>query len=547
MIDFAEIVFATRFYKKIFIYGIGNEAAFAKKGITEYGASIAGFIMHGYEHITVHRELSQDKFYQIKDVFPLLQRQDCFVLLVDDDNEIRRAEGNLIRYGVANYKNISDYDDSSRFFHDMLNKRSQAEWKEFLKYFLTRRFSISHRKIELLLNTQTDIVENDVLRRVFYLNKKRNCVLFIVSGISQRVYKLAKVIKKRGIKIFCIFLQPREESNSIQVEISTVVDKIFICKTIIEITYYILTLQVSYIHIFAQPYMGIYDMLLIYKLLLMKKFFPPIVYEEYDVAANDMRMPSLLLDLEKKCIKYASIIVDRSYEVEALINKFNYYFKGKYIRLFDGCLGDYTPSLIIKDDSRPLSLCYAGSIFSERECPNDPSACWLELAQDCEQNKCHLHIYPAIQHWLTKKDLFSDYFALDKESYYFHFHEPVPYSRLAYTLSKYDYGITASKKVLDNFNQFNKIFTREKYLYCSINKLFDYIEAGIPIVGFPMAKIVNDLVRKGVAISAFVGEYDFSFLLENRNKYRTRVLQMRDEFMLDNNINSIFKEVNITL
>ena len=51
---------------------------------------------------------------------------------------------------------------------------------------------------------------------------------------------------------------------------------------------------------------------------------------------------------------------------------------------------------------------------------------WIGLAKKCNENRCHLHVYPAPSCWKNPKykEKYSEYFELDRNYEYFHLHEP---------------------------------------------------------------------------------------------------------------------------
>ena len=169
---------------------------------------------------------------------------------------------------------------------------------------------------------------------------------------------------------------------------------------------------------------------------------------------------------------------------------------------------------------------------------------WIGLAKKCNENRCHLHVYPAPSCWKNPKykEKYSEYFELDRNYEYFHLHEPIPYNQLLNALAQYDYGIHPMKVVDENSKARRYGYYNEyKPIYAPVNHLWDYIGAGIPIVARYPLKLMELFEQMGVSINFTTDEYDFDFLKKNRFKYRENVNSVKEKFYVNNMIGDLLK------
>ncbi len=119
-----------------------------------------------------------------------------------------------------------------------------------------------------------------------------------------------------------------------------------------------------------------------------------------------------------------------------------------------------------------IHLVYAGGVTgSHRDKAHYGATQFQWLIEYLSKQKIHFHIYP------SPSGLRADYLEYEdiaSENSFFHFHKPVKQDKLAHELSKYHYGL------MPFFSQ-NSGQSPLKFRYATTLKLFNYIEAGIPI------------------------------------------------------------------
>lgn len=363
-------------------------------------------------------------------------------------------------------------------------------------------------------------------------NGDRNKILFVVDNFGARTVKIAKALKTYGKEVF-ILLDGKGKSDPIWVSLCNILDKEGIGYSfygpIEELLFLILKNKGNIVHVFSSPWTPYIS----YTLVKLQDIVGKIVFENYDIANGfHVMADERMLELEKYCIENAKGICHREYSLEYLIDVLYFEIKGKTIRFLDYC-SDRKYNINKKNKDIELSLCYVGGIEPKEEFPDTPFE-HLEFASLCEENKCHFHIYPP--DWDEKR--YGEYIRKDEECLYFHFHKPVPNDMLAEEISKYDYGVSPIRDdVWENARSGQ--YTKEKLIYAGANKLFDYLDAGLPIVTAIPQKISKYLEEKGVLINWTNGQYDFDYLRDRKESMREKVSDVREELRIGNHIQEL--------
>jgi hypothetical protein len=178
------------------------------------------------------------------------------------------------------------------------------------------------------------------------------------------------------------------------------------------------------------------------------------------------------LPIEKKCIQLSNGLIGQSLEPNVALRK---YGKIKPPSLFFPlyCDNDYfhnnVKSLAIDD----MHFVYAGGVAgAQRDAAQYGLIQFHNLIKILSDQKIHFHIYPSPTNF--KADYY-EYEHLSDTSNYFHFHHSVSQDQLAAELSRYHFGLLP-------FFRIDSGQSAEKFRYATTLKLFNYIEAGIPIL-----------------------------------------------------------------
>ncbi len=220
------------------------------------------------------------------------------------------------------------------------------------------------------------------------------------------------------------------------------------------------------VHCFAEPYNHI-------EYILRKTKFPVIMSDGADFTGISNGIQNLerrTFEVEKYCFEKVSGIVHKGpkYEIDYYINH-GFNISCPEITWYDHCDYDLSPTIEPKKNNDEIHIVYTGAISSN---PNIKYIYYLEFAKELARQKIHFHIYPNPYQFQFAKA----YKALASREKYFHFHSPVPYKKMAKEISKYNWGLwwhepTGEKRVY-----------HEKRKVGIGNKLFTYLEAGIPTI-----------------------------------------------------------------
>jgi len=176
---------------------------------------------------------------------------------------------------------------------------------------------------------------------------------------------------------------------------------------------------------------------------------------------------------EKECLKKADGIIAHSLEPNVALRKYGIKKKPKTIFFPLYCDEDVFQNNEKKLNLDAIHIVYAGGVVgSHRNSAEYGSLQHHWLIKILSEQKIHFHLYP------TPAGIHADYEeykTIAKYNSYFHFHEPVAQQKLAAELSQYHFGILAF------FTEQNKQ-SPDKYKFATTLKLFNYMEAGIPVL-----------------------------------------------------------------
>jgi len=234
---------------------------------------------------------------------------------------------------------------------------------------------------------------------------------------------------------------------------------------------------------------------------------------------------------EKYCIENADGICNRGYEYEFLIEK-DWDIKGKWIQFHDYCCKELNYQH--NEDKEELSICYVGGIFSLKKYQDSSYAGLIDFAKMCRINKCHIHVYPS--YW--DKDEYSEYILEEANNPYFHIHATVPFNEMLGEISKYDYGFFPVKSDFLE-KKYIGYYSREKAIYGTANKFFDYLDAGLPFVSPQPVKLMEYFKQFGVVKQWTIEEIDFDYLRKNKIELKDKVKKAHEELMLSKNVHNL--------
>jgi tetratricopeptide (TPR) repeat protein len=212
-----------------------------------------------------------------------------------------------------------------------------------------------------------------------------------------------------------------------------------------------------------------------------------IVLDDYDVMAGMVKRGIARreypgnLELERFCLENADGICCRGLEQQFAKRHMGYRYKGKILFLLDGCWSNTADAVnrFPKIDDGHVHFVYCGNISPKLTGPYNYHH---YVALLLSRHKIHYHIYPYYAHYTPiLKVMFHDYVIKNGGNPgYIHIHHPVPADDLIREISRYHYGLHLMwPNPMANMDDFP--YELRGFDYGSTNKIFDYIDAGLPI------------------------------------------------------------------
>lgn len=367
------------------------------------------------------------------------------------------------------------------------------------------------------------------LKTQYSVNDKK--LLFIVErDITGRLEKMSKALCEKGYAITLLYSSTMVTNEDALKRLTEYCDIFHTYDSTPQLLYYVIESKIPLAHFFVAG-LNCISLLL---MLQIKGIMPKLVVERYDIISG-MYKPHLAKKkycrAEKYFMEHSDGVCSRDYAIEYCVEKLQFHLRRKYLIFLDYA---ERVDLFQQKAREELSLCYVGSIRTEKEDPNAPLSCFLELAAMCEAGKCHFHVYPS--EWNETK--FSQQIEYSQKSSYFHFHHPVEYNKLYEEISQYDYGVQPIRK---NFREqdLNSYSTKNKTVYATGNKYFDYISAGIPMIGAFSIRQTEELEKHGGILRWTIEDYDFDELRRRKAELKEELIQSREYWMIDNRISEL--------
>ena len=262
-----------------------------------------------------------------------------------------------------------------------------------------------------------------------------------------------------------------------------------------------------------------------------------IVFDDYDVMAGMLKEEVARvqypgqMELERFCLENADGLCCRSLETQYAKQHLGYQYQGKRIFLADSCWANHTipnqPRPQITDD---FHIVYCGNMPAKIN-KSKYDVFWL--AKTLAAQKIHFHIYPSFGWVEGFKDTASAYRELANMTPFFKLHNSVPPDKLIEELSQYDVGWMDIRFFTDPYNVTYIYDDRKTGYYGPGNKIFDYVDAGLPfIINLPL---FQEWLWKRVSVGVKINDE----FINNPKQYLSRfdwglirktVIQARSEY-----------------
>jgi hypothetical protein len=206
-----------------------------------------------------------------------------------------------------------------------------------------------------------------------------------------------------------------------------------------------------------------------------------------------------LIRMQRHALRYADAYCARDLQFKYAKKLLNYARGGRSIFFPEYCWG--VAKLLNERgaesrDSRTIRCVLAGNFGIEKMGEGDWG--YLRIAEQFIAAKVALHLYPNWFHFASSEEefsgLFAEHLSLARSSEYFKLYRPMPADALATGLSRYDFGIniTWSEVAGEPATSFNPALMP----YVMSARVFDYLDAGLPVVMSRSHRLVHALLRR---------------------------------------------------
>lgn len=504
--------------KKVVLYGAGTIGHSTYKTLSTSGYSIVYCVV-------TNDDAGEYEFEDVK-VYPFMQKK----------NEIIMQGYQLVvasvRYEMDIIKNIKDNGISEFWTYSHMawspdfDKYKKLDSEGYLDIIRTKYLSNpdQYGKCDAI----RDFVDNGIKKKV-----NNNKILFLLLYSSERAYKIIGALHRKGYTInIIIWTGAIRLTDEMIAQYSGISEQCILSYDIEEIMMHCAATDAKILHIFSH---AIADLKIPQTLMHGKSIFPKIVFDEYDLHV-EMRNGTTkeIVDAELFGLENADGLCSRYSCMEYLDEK-GYEICKNRIYFMDYCFDNIGFASLQKEEQDELDLVYVGASVGYEMYGDMRCAKFLELGELCRKNNTHLHLYLNI----CSQQMMDIYKAAEKDNPCMHIHPPVPFDELPQEISKYDYGIMSST---GDFLLYGDIMhTKAAVSYLSANKLFSYLEAGLPIVSaFPVeqAKVFEG---EGVLIRKTDEEIDFGELRRKRNGMKKRVVEVREKYKISNQVTRLIE------
>lgn len=225
-----------------------------------------------------------------------------------------------------------------------------------------------------------------------------------------------------------------------------------------------------------------------------------IVFDDYDVLGGTLLQHFAdtyrrQIDKERFCLENSDGLCCRDLETQS-VKRAGYRFRGARILFPDYCWGHASLLPVAHDLSLDFHIVNCGNIpvSTEHEMllhEKELTAVARKLvALGVRAPRIHFHMYPSGSIWRNAAGSAAAKNGIEGTELRFHLHEWVPPDELSSRLAQYDAGLYTSMLCMDppTYNDF-------KVAYTSGNKVFDYLDAGLPVM-ISGSKFMEYLMRR---------------------------------------------------
>lgn len=534
-------------YRVFYVYGMGEYAGIIVPKLFNLGLRerMAGYVVSKKEVTADNKE--GIRIYCI-DELPADVEDSVFLVAVSEKFE-REIENKLDIYGYKNRIRLSFYEGSDQNayfrFKDTDLERYMgriAEWYEY-KNANSVINDVQEFHKEMYNRVIDRFEENDCRRTI----QNRNQIVFIVLDQQPRIQKIIGSLINRNYEIVIVYLKQHKKYPYIKYEEKTNITTI-LCDSIEEILFE--AVQFNPLLFYVRP--AWLDSSIANILFMQKDYFGKIVLDIHDIATGCYNLPDTQkwwYEIERKALEEADGIVWRYDAEDFLAERYNFSYKGKTIHMWDYCYDEFTFQEANRGDV--LRLC---CIDSNAEClmpVNDDELCRDGIMRYANINDilkkighrddCIFILYISR---VTEKEL-SILSRIKREYVNFEYYIGYSPQKLIQSMAQCDYGcdIFSFGRLPSDQECAEKNYERlaGTYTVSATNRFFDYLNAGIPIIGNGHKKLCDYLESLGVLLNIDLEQLDVEYLKAKREFYKEHVKKSQVKLSINSQIGRLIE------
>ncbi len=519
-------------YSKIVIYGAGYYANVIYQALKKAGLrdKIDSFLV-----TNLNATMDIDGI-NVKEVSKLaLYNREKTVILITANRENEKEIVKTIQqnYGFSNKIKLLDYiiQDKNAFYEKLRTESDKWFLDNVIEHYIWNCTDSSDE-----FKKKRREMENHILNR----NKQetdKNTIVFISGDLKPRSEKIIAALVKKNYRI--VVLEYGFRNELVKAEIIKQKIDFFSCKDMVEV--FSMALQYKPLMYYFEPLWG--DCSVPEIMIRHKAVFGKVVFAPYDVLNDGVVQISAKDKLtERYCLENADGVVWRWFSKEYLEDEKGFVYKGKSIQFLDYCKGFDVGNNSNISDGR-LKICgVQGGVYHmlNKSIPvneniyADQARLDVILEKIGNLNDCVFHTFIGHCDDSDRKRLEE----LEREYFNIKFFYGTDYNELISRLSEYDYGcyfMTAGQEIPAQ-KSIDNLYYGSIYMNAVLNRFFDYLDAGIPIITTSPQKLCEYLDTYDVIVKMNLSNLNIDYLKKNRRFYKENAKRAKTELLMENHI-----------
>lgn len=518
-------------YSRILIYGVGYYANLIYQALKKAGLrdKIDSFIVTNLNEI---RDIDGINVNVASKLALYDHKETGILIAVNRENEREIVKTIQQDYGFAKGIKLLDYiiQDENNFYEKLRIEDDKWFFDNIIGWYIWNHSNSADELEEKRKETEKHIRHRNMMK------VDKNTIVFISGDLKPRSAKIIAALVKRNYHI--VVLEYGFCNELVKQEIMSCNVEFFSCTDSVEVFYR--ALQYKPLVYYFEPLWG--DCSVSDIMIKHKSLFGRIVFAPYDVL-NDGLVQISKKDklMERNCLENADGIVWRWFSKEFLEEEKGFVYKGKSIQFLDYCKGIEVIGKNKSDDILKICSVQGGiyhllnkSIPANERIYAEQAKLDIILEKIGNLNDCIFHAFIGQCNDSDRKSLDK----LEKEYSNIKFFYGIEYNELISKISEYDYGcyfMTAGQDIPAH-KSIDNMYYGSIHINSVLNRFFDYLDAGMPIITTSPKKLCEYLERYNVIVNMNISNLNIDFLKKNKMFYKENAKNAKRELLMENHI-----------